>query len=87
MKKSDKRAHQDLSAVSEKIAEAKMLIDMAAPGAERALITIHFVKEGRIRHYFYAGDFLTNDWGKCIIATAVEARKAEMLAQSGASKV
>ena len=55
--------------------------------AEGYLISFHVVRKGRITHQFNYQDFPVDDWGKCLIATGVEARVALMNAQTGRGKV
>lgn len=45
---------------------------------ESYLLAYHYVKDGRIHTVLNYQDFKHGDWGKVLIATAVEARMAEM---------
>lgn len=77
----------DYAKVQDALDFAEKLIRREGAAAEKFLITFHVVKEGRIFHHFSYEDFPSDDWGKCIIATSVEARRAALIAQTGASKI
>ena len=82
----------DNKKINESIEFAKALIDKEIEGAEAYLITIHVIRatgKGKktIFHNFNYLDFPTGDWGKCMVAIGSEARRAELVAQTGAAKV
>ncbi len=62
----------------EAVSFAKLVIDAKLKSAQRFLITIHTLHDGRIQHSFQYHDWPNGDWGACMIATALEAKKAEM---------
>lgn len=65
---------------------AKSLMDKHAEGAEAFMISVNVIKDGRIHHYYDYECFPAKDWGACMVAMGVEARRAELAAQTGSSK-
>lgn len=89
--KIQKSKKPDLKKIKEAVQFAKALIDKEIEGGEAYLITVHVVRDtgkGKktIFHNFNYQDFPVGDWGKCMIAIGNEARRAELIAQTGASK-
>ena len=64
------------------------LLDKESEGADGILVTFHIRKGDKIVHYCgNYENFKLGDWGECLIAMAVEARRARLAAATGVTKV
>jgi hypothetical protein len=91
VKTKDKKQKVDMKKIQEALEFGRKLIAKEGVGAEGYLITFHVVKDDgdgkkKIIHHFNYENFPTGDWGKVVVATGVEARRAELIAQTGATK-
>lgn len=82
----------DYAKVQEALDFALKTIKNASAGAIGYMVAFHFVREDgqgkrRILHSFDYHNFPNGDWGACIIAEGVEAKRAVSIAQTGATKV
>lgn len=77
----------DLKTVRDAIEFASKLVMNKSDGAESFMISMHYLKKGKIEHTFSYEGFKNGDWGPCLIAMGVEARKAELNAQTAVSQL
>lgn len=77
----------DLKKVQEALDFARKLIGKEGADAEGFMVSIHTLKAGRVNHTFSYNNYPLGDWGNAMIAVGNEAKRAQMLAGTGRTKV